>query len=484
MNRQTVFRIGAALLLGVALRFVVGLDPVWWLAWFVPGLLFALALGAGDWSSRGYVALAAAIGVTVNLPFFLKLMPVVPAIIVMTLQTLLWSLVLGSARRVVLAFRSPWTVLALPAIGVAADTLLAAFTPDGNWGSLAYTQSEVLPAAQVTSVFGVGGLLFLLLLVNSALALLIHRGARWREAIPAGVVTAGVLLVALGFGTWRLQAPERGASPGRSVTFGIVSIDDFVRDFDSGLSRRIWQQYERQVASLAARGAQVVLLPEKINVMAPAQAQRLQQDLARMARDNRLWLVAGLGVDTGRQRRNEAWWFSPEGELVTNYLKHFLAPPEREFVSGGDFPLNRIDGIPYGVAICKDMHFASLGRAFGERDAAVMLVPAWDFDDDARFAANMTKLRGVENGYVVVRASRDGLLSVSDAVGRMLAVAESASLPGASLLATVTVGARVATVYTRIGDVLGWLCVAGMIILIPWSFVRVARRRRREASAH
>jgi hypothetical protein len=46
------------------------------------------------------------------------------------------------------------------------------------------------------------------------------------------------------------------------------------------------------------------------------------------------------------------------------------------------------------------------------------------------------------------------------------------------------VGARVATVYTRIGDVLGWLCVAGMIILIPWSFVRVARRRRREASAH
>jgi hypothetical protein len=70
MNRQTVFRIGAALLLGVALRFVVGLDPVWWLAWFVPGLLFALALGAGDWSSRGYVALAAAIGVTVNLRSF------------------------------------------------------------------------------------------------------------------------------------------------------------------------------------------------------------------------------------------------------------------------------------------------------------------------------------------------------------------------------------------------------------------------------
>ncbi len=132
----------------------------------------------------------------------------------------------------------------------------------------------------------------------------------------------------------------------------------------------------------------------------------------------------------------------------------------------------------YGVAICKDMHFASLGRGFGARDAAVMLVPAWDFHDDAWMAANMTKMRGVENGYSVVRASRDGLLSVSDAYGRVLAVAESAPLPGTSLLATVDVGPRVPTIYTRIGDALGWLCVAAMAVLIPASFLRPKKGRR------
>ena len=132
--------------------------------------------------------------------------------------------------------------------------------------------------------------------------------------------------------------------------------------------------------------------------------------------------MAGLGVDDGKQRRNEAWWFSPEGRLVTNYLKHFMAPPEREFVAGDEFPVNDIAGVRYGVAICKDMHFASLGRGFGERRARVMLIPAWDFDADAWMAANMTKLRGIENGYVVVRSSRQGLLSVSDGFGRMLAV--------------------------------------------------------------
>ena len=110
---------------------------MWWLAWFVPGLLLALALRTEGWTSRGVVALAALIGVTANAPYFLKVMPLVPVIIVMLLQTLLWLFVVGTTRRVVRAFDSGWTVLAYPVIWVAVDTLLAHFTPDGNWGSLA-----------------------------------------------------------------------------------------------------------------------------------------------------------------------------------------------------------------------------------------------------------------------------------------------------------------------------------------------------------
>ena len=39
-------------------------------------------------------------------------MPLVPVIIVTLLQTLLWMFVVGTARRVVKAFDSGWTVLA------------------------------------------------------------------------------------------------------------------------------------------------------------------------------------------------------------------------------------------------------------------------------------------------------------------------------------------------------------------------------------
>src|SRR5512134_1705051 len=89
MNKNKWMALAAAIVIGIGLRFVVNLEPVWWLAWFIPGLLLALGLATSGWSSRGLVALAALIGVTSNAPYFLKVMPLVPVVIVTVLQVLL-----------------------------------------------------------------------------------------------------------------------------------------------------------------------------------------------------------------------------------------------------------------------------------------------------------------------------------------------------------------------------------------------------------
>jgi hypothetical protein len=57
------------------------------------------------------------------------------------------------------------------------------------------------------------------------------------------------------------------------------------------------------------------------------------------------------------------------------------------------------------------------------------------------------------------------LLSISDAYGRVLAVERSAKLPGTTLMASVDIGAPVSTIYTRIGDSLGWICVLAAAVL-------------------
>ena len=182
MRREQLVYLAGALAIGAGLWFVLSLEPVWWLAWCVPGLLLALALRTAGWTSRGLVALAVLIGVASNFTYLRTVMPLPAVLLVTLLLTLLWMFIIGSAARIVRAWQAGWTVLALPVMAVATDTLLAHFTPDGNFFSLAYTQGAVLPVAQLAALFGVAGILFLVMLVNSALALLLTYGLKMRGA--------------------------------------------------------------------------------------------------------------------------------------------------------------------------------------------------------------------------------------------------------------------------------------------------------------
>ena len=210
-------------------------------------------------------------------------------------------------------------------------------------------------------------------------------------------------------------------------------------------------------------------------------AAEREQHFSALARQNRVWLEVGVGIDDGKSPTNWAWLFAPDGGLAASYEKHYMAPPERRehYASGTDYSLKTIDGESYGVAICKDMHFASLGRAYGQRHAAVMLVPAWDFNYlDGWIEARTTSMRGVENGYSVVRASREGLLTASDAYGRILAEVPSSAMPGRSLLAKVLIAAPAQTLYTRIGNVFGWLCVAAAAVFLSLNRMPVSQRKK------
>ena len=410
------------------------------------------------------VALAAVVGTSVIFPHYHLLMPGLAAAAIVVAQVLLWVFLISATRRVVVRYQNSWTVVVYPVLWVAMDTLMAALLPDGNWASLAYSQATYLPLLQVVALLGVPGLLFLLALGSSALALALAYGTRLRGAWWAYGTTAALLMAALSYGERRLQRPVSGPA----VTFGLAAIDNAIGPQASpAYTAAILRQYEAHVAALSARGAQVIVLPEKIGgLLTPAQAQQWQRQFSGRAAQYHVWLEAGVGIDTGQRRVNLAWLFTPAGTLTTPYQKHFLAPPEREFVPDTAYAVRTIAEQAYGLAICKDMHFATLGRAYGQRQVSAMLVPAWDFYTDRRLAAVMTATRGVENGYAVVRASRDGLLTVSDAYGRILCEQASAALPGSALLARVRVGAPLATLYTRFGDWWGWLCVAGVAGLL------------------
>ena len=463
IQRDHMLNAALALLGGLMLRWSFGLHPVWWLAWLAPAPLLVAALRSSMHAALGWSLLAGVIAASADLHYHTLLMPLAAALFVTLLLALLWVLVVSQARRVMLASSSPWTVLAYPLMWCAVDTLLAHLNPDGNFDSIAYSQAGFPPALQVTSLLGVPGLVFVLSLLPAALAwAVVHgwRAARWPLA-------ASLLLAAgcLGFGVARIPA----AVQAQGELVGMAVIDDFIGPRVPGAQvERIWTQYERHVESLAGQGARLVLLPEKIAVLQPAQAATLRSRMAALAARAKVWLALGIGIDDGH-KTNRLWLFAPDGRLAADYVKHHLAPPERDFAAGSAFAVQAMAGhqdrLRFGLAICKDMHFAAMGRGYAELGAQALLVPAWDFGEDGEYAARLSAVRGVETGMPMLRAAREGLLTISDAYGRVTASKPSAELPGATLLGRVPAALPEMTLYTRSGDLFGWLCTAAALAL-------------------
>jgi apolipoprotein N-acyltransferase len=71
----------------------------------------------------------------------------------------------------------------------------------------------------------------------------------------------------------------------------------------------------------------------------------------------------------------------------------------------------------------------------------------------------MAVMRGVEDGFSLVRAAKNGYLTVSDNRGRVAAETRSDAAPFATLMASIP-AAHSATLYLLLGDWFAWLACA------------------------
>jgi apolipoprotein N-acyltransferase len=122
-------------------------------------------------------------------------------------------------------------------------------------------------------------------------------------------------------------------------------------------------------------------------------------------------------------------------------------------------------GTTWGLLICKDLDFSAFVRELGRRDRRLVAAPAWDFVRDARLHARMAILRGVESGFTLVRTAQQGLLTVSDAYGRIVAEKSSAEGPEVLLIADAPLGPGT-TVYSRWGQILDFLLPLLLVALL------------------
>jgi apolipoprotein N-acyltransferase len=465
-------RLAAALVSGVMLHFVLGLTPWWPMAWLAPIPLLLAAFQASASESRLLYCVAAGLGLASNVTYYIKTTGPFATVILMVLQVLAWGLIMGLTKTVVLKSKHWLTVFAYPLHWAALGTLIHFFSPHGAWGSLAYTQSDALAVIQIASLAGTPGVVFLVSLLASTIAIAAYRGLHIEKPWLAYGIPVVVLLSSLIFGVVRLVAPNDTPK----IPVGLASIDDFIGPgIPASVADTVWRGYDDAVVQLAKNGARIVVLPEKIATLDPAAANEKCMHLASLARVNGVYLVAGFALHKDGHTDNAAWLFDPSGQFLGEYHKQHLVPYlEADETPGNEDVVRSVDAHRIGIVICRDLLFPSLSRRYARQDVTALLVPAWDFYRDRWMASRVAIMRGVESGYSVVRCGREGLLVMSDACGRVIAETGSSSLPGATLLANTPFGPGKPTFYARYGDVFGWLCVG--LSILTWLRFRLTRR--------
>jgi len=190
----------------------------------------------------------------------------------------------------------------------------------------------------------------------------------------------------------------------------------------------------RLVTAAAHDGAQLVVLPEyfclmglkdtdKVKVREVLGSGPIQEQLAIIAKENRIYLVAGsipLEASDPNKVLNTSLVFNPDGQRVERYDKihlfGFQTSTERyqesETIEAGDKPgifEITVNGQKwtFGLSICYDLRFPELYRTLGQVDCHI-IPAAFTYTTGKDHWEILLRARAIENQCYVLASAQGG----------------------------------------------------------------------------
>jgi apolipoprotein N-acyltransferase len=357
-----------------------------------------------------------------------------------------------------------WFVLNGAVVWVGIEAIRGFAPVVGTGGFVAYALYEQPWLIQPVGLFSIYGLSLLIMGINYAvalglLALLDRHGGRSvraggvpgpvarRWALGLAVVTlawAGLSLALLGQATTAARVQVAALQPGWVGAQGAGGT------------------LMEQTRQAAAQGAQLVVWSEggldhdpQVRNTATYQA---------LAAETGTYIVIGYGVRTPQGWRNEATLLTPDGQFPGVYGKdHPVVWLGETSISRGTYPVYQTALGPLGTIICYDLDFTDTPRKVAANGARLIAAPSNDWAGLAEQQYTFLVFRAVENRVAVVKAD-SGLDSVIIApTGEIVARLVSSAPRQGILLAPVSLG-RADAPLIRLGDWVGWLCIAGTLL--------------------
>jgi omega-amidase len=173
--------------------------------------------------------------------------------------------------------------------------------------------------------------------------------------------------------------------------------------------------------SVAAFGVDVVVLPEMATTgftMDTAQAVPLDAPevaaLRRIARENALWLIAGMALRDDRDPTcavNGALAIDPSGEIVALHRKQRLfayGEEDRHYQPGTRNTTVEIGGMRLGIFICYELRFAEVFAPVAADVDAMVVVANWPTSRQDHWDV-LLRARAIENQCYVIGVNRVGV---------------------------------------------------------------------------
>jgi len=469
-----------------------GLGHLWWLAWLAPVPVLWLAFGRTEsWKAFLAAWAALALGLASLEHAYGGVLPAPVLALDILLPSLVFAAAVSGARRVAVALGPVAAMLAFGTLWAGLDLLLTLLPGIGSMLSPAGAEVGAPALIQIAALVGFAGVTFLLGTVAAGIAL----SGRTRNPTPI-LIAAGLLAANAAYGYWRISQPPMNTQRVALIdsnTYGYWAPSAHAHEPAAAVAAaalRVVDAYASQIESLRGQHVRLVVLPENI---APIDGTRRDQALAKLSAAANMTgatVVAGFESLVDGARRNVALAFAPGVSQPAVYEKRQLVPGlETRVFAPGTRPLALPDGT--GVEICLDMDSPGMIR----RDEVatrpeVLAVPASEIGThgnwadlgtaaDGWFHARDAMLRSVEDGVPMARSAGRGLLTLSDRYGRV--IAESSTTAGFTTLVgnLPLAGHGGATLYDRIGDLFGWLCLTLGLSLVAASW----RRGTRNATA-
>jgi apolipoprotein N-acyltransferase len=396
------------------------------------------------------------------------------------------------------------------------------------WMLLGHSQYSYSSMIQVTSLTGVYGLSFLIVLVNALIADIV---SYWRQrrnfaigAVPYGrplawsCLTVSILLIfTYGYGRIVLSRP---LAPDR-IPIAVVQ-GNITRDEQwVPMNRRTIMERHAMLTRAAAQNAPTLIVWPETAVPGDVRHEpELKHAINRLALETKTFLLVGSSqyakLATGNRENSELrnkiynsmFLVSPAGMIEGEYRKIVLVPfgeyePLKDVVHwprviagavgntvpGDTYSLFSVSDRRFGVVICWEAIFPDVFREFVKRGARFMVSATnetWFGITAAphQFLA-MTVFRAAENRISIARASNTGVSAFIDPYGRITGRVKGAA--GAELfvqgfLVREVHLSQAKTFYTLYGDVFAFVQIAASAGLVAFYGLVPREHRQRRAS--